>query len=94
MLPRYELDTLPDSAWPRLYAVSQFGRQEISRSLWGHAIIHAGDYARRQGFTVSTDKGNGLVFFTRPIPYPSVARRVDVALAQAITGSASKAVRG
>ncbi len=86
MIPRYELDTLPDPAWPRLYTVSQFGRSELSRSIWGCTILEARNYIKASGYTVETQQGDGLWAFTRPIvnPNSSVSVRLNAAVAASL----------
>ena len=88
MLPRYELDTLPDPGWPRLFAVSTDGRQELPRSLWGHCIAHARQYAGRQGYTQVRTMAHGITMYVKPVPYPGSGPRLDSCLAHAL-----KAVR-
>ena len=64
-LPRYELDTLPDVAWPRLYVVhglqGEVIRVELSRALWGHCIADAEKYCRQSGYTAKRQLADGLV---------------------------------
>ncbi len=84
MIPHYELDTLPDPGWPRLFAVSQHGRQEIPRAEWGHRIIDAVHYAACSGYTRSRQVGDGLLWLEKSIPYPGTSSRVESMLAHAL----------
>lgn len=50
--PHYELWTVPDPGWPRLYAVTADGeRMELNRQLWGSTICEGIRYAKAGGFT-------------------------------------------
>ncbi len=84
MLPYYELDMLPDAGWARLFAVSQDGRQELSRAQWGNRIIDAVHYAASSGYTKSRQVSVGLLRFEKPIPYPGTSSRVESMLAHAL----------
>ena len=66
-VPHYELDTLPDVSWPRLYAITQADvRVELSRAIWGYDFAQGERYCRGSGFTEKRKLDDGLYGYFRP----------------------------